>query len=113
MRAVLINPFDKSVTEVDYSGDYRDIYKLIDCQVFTVANDGDNDIFVDDEGLLKEDLTKQRFFWVAGMEQPLAGKGLVLSCDADGETVATTTDVETISNRIRWYTAHELLGLAA
>lgn len=113
MKAILINPFEKSVAEVDYSGDYHDIYKLIDCDVFAVSSDGANDIFVDDEGLLKDDLTKQAFFWVSGMEQPLAGKGLVLSSDAEGETIAATIDVETLTNRIRWYSAHELLGLAA
>lgn len=110
MRALLINPFEKSVTEVDYSGDYKDIPTMIDCDLFTIASDGDNDIFVDDEGLFKPN---QMFFWVRGMGQPLAGKGLVLSSDGEGETIGTTADVDAFYNRIRWFTAFELLGFAA
>ena len=53
MRAILINPEDKTVTEVDYDGDYKSIYKLIGCSTFDVvrtstSNDG---IYIDDEGL--------------------------------------------------------------
>lgn len=110
MRAILINPFDKSVSEVDYSGDYHDIYKLIDCQTFTVASDDQVDIWLDDEGLFKKE---QAFFWYQGMGQPFAGKGLILGYDKDGESIATTADIDSVTNKIRWFTAQELLGLAA
>ena len=29
MKAILIDPFDQCVSEVDYNGDYKEIYKLI------------------------------------------------------------------------------------
>lgn len=31
MKAFLINPFDKEITEVDYSGKFDQAYKLMDC----------------------------------------------------------------------------------
>ena len=31
MKAILIDPILKEVKEVDYSADYKDIYKLIEC----------------------------------------------------------------------------------
>ena len=38
MRAILIDPFAKEITEVDYDGDYKKIYDLIDCKTFDVVN---------------------------------------------------------------------------
>lgn len=93
MRAILIDPFKQSITDVEYSGDYHDIYKLIGCETFTIApitHRGDA-IFVDDEGLFKPD---QAFFKHDGYPQPLAGKGLILGCDEDGETVEPTVTLE-------------------
>ena len=37
MKAYLIDPEKEEVTEVDYSGDYKDIYRLIDCSTFDVV----------------------------------------------------------------------------
>ena len=37
MKAYLINPKKQEVTEVDYSGDYKDIYRLIDCSTFDIV----------------------------------------------------------------------------
>ena len=55
MKAILINPFNQTITEVEYSGNFKEIYKLIDCSTFDCINiDDDNTLFVDDEGLLKE-----------------------------------------------------------
>jgi hypothetical protein len=75
-KAFLIDPFAQQVTQVDYSGDYREIYTFTGCECFTlvrpVSSTGEV-IYVDDNGLTVED---QAFFEVAGYHQPLGGKGL-------------------------------------
>ena len=56
MKAYYIDPILKFVAQVDYSGDYKEIYKWIDATTFDVVNInsyGDG-LYVDDEGLLKE-----------------------------------------------------------
>ena len=54
MRVILVNPFDETVKEAVYGGDYREIYDLIDCRTFDVVSLSDaDDLYVDDEGLLK------------------------------------------------------------
>ena len=53
MKAYLIDPEKEEVTEVEYSGDYKDIYKLIDCSTFDIVGitpEGDC-IYIDDDGL--------------------------------------------------------------
>ena len=38
MFGYLINPNDRTVKAVEYSGDYKDIYKLIDASTFDCAD---------------------------------------------------------------------------
>jgi len=97
MRAILIDPFTKTITEVEYSGDYKQIYKLINCDTFTVSclSDAD-DLFLDDEGLLKDN----RYFTWNG--HPFAGKGLILAHDDEGDTISTTYDLHEVLDRVEW-----------
>ena len=83
MRAILIDPFAKEITEVDYDGDYKKIYDLIDCKTFDVVNvpSGNDGIYIDDEGLYAP---KQAWFTYRfnahPMHQniPLVNKALVI-----------------------------------
>ena len=55
MKAYLIDPEKQEVTEVEYSGDYKDIYKLIDCSTFEIVGitpKGDG-IYVDEEDYMQ------------------------------------------------------------
>ena len=36
MKAILINPFTRSVSEVEYSGNIQEIYDMLNCGTFTV-----------------------------------------------------------------------------
>lgn len=91
MKAYLIDPFAKNVTEVNYDGNYKNIYKLISSETNPVStftcvnvNEAEDTVFVDDEGLLG-DMNSQQFFTLNGY--PLAGKGLVLGTNEDGDSV--------------------------
>jgi hypothetical protein len=106
MKAFVIDPITRTVAEVDYNGDYRQIYKLIDADTFdavTVQYDtltGHREsLFVDDEGLFKAD---QKFFHWADYPQPLAGKALLLGTDDTGESVATKQTISEVERQVRW-----------
>ena len=107
MKAYLINPTTKTIEQIDYSGDYHDIYKLCNFEIFTlVTMTGDGDgVFVDDEGLLKEG---QDFFYVThengdlSQYVMLAGCGLVLGCDDQGESVEPKMSIDDLRSRIHW-----------
>ena len=102
MKAILIDPFTRTVTEVEYSGNYQQIYDLIDCETFDCAriNRHGDGIFVDDEGLIRD--KEQAFFLHADYPQPLAGKGLVLGCDDEGESVSPHTTLDEVTRKVRF-----------
>ena len=112
MRSILIDPFTRTITEVEYTGNYKQIYDLIDCETYDVAriNEHGDGIFVDDEGLFKEG--EQRFFLYEDYHQPLAGKGLILGCDMDtGESVATTLTLAEVIDKVEFVTPVRINGM--
>jgi len=123
MRAILIDPFQQTVTDVDYSGDYKQIYQLIEADLFTCVtfNQAGDAVFIDDEGLFK-DSDEQRYFVLTddnGNSQLLAGRGLVLGLDASGESISPTVTLEQVQAKVYWpehewaaAEAERLLGLS-
>lgn len=105
MRAYLIDPITRTITEVDYSGDYHQIYTFIGCETFDMSrlNHAGDVVFVDDAGLLKPQ-PPENFFYHANYPEPLAGRGLVLGTDEEGETVAPSVTYAELTEMIRWST---------
>ena len=101
MRAILIDPYAQEIVEVEYSGDYNDIYKFLQCDLFTTVYMPDtmDSIYVDDEGLYVEN---QRYFKFADYPQPLAGMGLVLGCNDEGDSVSCESTLEQVKAQVEW-----------
>jgi len=104
MQAYLIDPVAKEIRPVDFDGDYKSICRLIDCRTFTVVEiEGTGDpadiVFVDDEGLLND---PHFFFMLDSYPQPLAGFGLVLGTDDDGESVSPRITLEELTRRVSY-----------
>jgi len=103
IKAISIDPFTCTVSEVEYdAADYSNIYPLMShpvhpVQTFTTARidilKGQDALFVDDEGLLGNPV---RFFQMAGGYQPFAGKGLIIGCDDEGESVSCVTSIDLV-----------------
>ena len=109
MKAYLIDPYAMTVEEVQYSGDYNDIYALTDCQTFTCLtfNEDEDTLFLDDEGLING--KEQAFFRLvdtpSGDTYPLVGKALVLGCNEEGESVEPKITLEGLRNQVQFIPA--------
>jgi hypothetical protein len=84
LRAVLIDPYECKITDVEHNGDFRQIYEFIGADGFDAAyihtDKGMACIFVDHIGLIR-DPPIEAFFNIHGRE--LAGKGLMLGIERD------------------------------
>ena len=106
-RAILIDPKERSFTEVEYNGDYKTIYPLLECETFDIAYTDVGDIFVDDEGLING---KDYFFQIKGCPQPLAGRGLLFGpVDDDGESTPATIKIEDLEKIVGFTTRQKLI----
>lgn len=102
MFGYLIDPSTKTVTQVPYNGDYKEISAAIGCEIFDIVRiDDKNTIFVDDEGLINGTSFSVGMFRFDG-DHPaeLAGRGLVLGIDEEGESVSPTWSIEDISRQV-------------
>ena len=107
MKAYLIDPEKKEVTEVEYSGDYKDIYKLIDCSTFEIVGitpKGDG-IYVDEEGLYAEKKHLWSFKGILFNNHlfNLINKGLVLGSNIDGDTIESDLSLEKVKEKVVWH----------
>jgi len=92
MKAYLIDPFKREITEVDHAGGIDSIYKLIEARMFDAVRFNDDDcVFVDDEGLYAE---RRALFTIHGYPQPLVNKGLVLGTDNHGESISPSVSLD-------------------
>ncbi len=105
-KAILINPFNKTIEMVDYDfgGSYLQISHLIGTEecvkpLFCAVDiDETNTVYIDDEGLYRE--TQAYFMW-EGYHQPLQGKGLILGTDYDnGESIPTTLSLDEVKEKV-------------
>lgn len=112
MRAILIDPFTRTVQTVEHSGDYHEIYKLIDAGTFEVLplDDRGNGLYLDEDGLFAD---RQEFFALGNYPQPLAGKGLILGVDSEGESAGTTLKLEAVFAAVRWLSPEEAVAMNA
>lgn len=100
MKGYLIDPFKKTIEEVDYDGNFLSIYDFIDAPLFTCVriNSAADFVYVDDEGLLKPNA----FFQITGYPNPLAGKGLVLGSDMKGDSVDPSVDLAWVTANVQF-----------
>ena len=98
MRGILINPFDTTIKEVVYTGDFREIYDLIGCRTFDCVRLYETqDMYIDDEGLL---IDNQMYFTMN--DRVYAGKALLLSHDDEGESTSTNLDLQMVEDMVEW-----------
>jgi hypothetical protein len=111
MKAFLIDPTAKTITEVNYSGNYRQIYSLCGWDTFDmhgVSEKGDC-LAIDDEGLMKG--TPQFFAW-QDHPQPFAGTALLIGSENDeGETRDCSLTVEEVRAAVTFLLPAEAVGL--
>ena len=100
--ALLIDTPNQTIEIVDYSGDYKDIYGLLGCELFSsvyLEGVGEDTLYVDDEGLYVEN---QVFFNIKGCPQPLAGRGLILGTNDEGDSIDCMSSLEQIKDMVTW-----------
>lgn len=114
MKAYRIDPVARTVTQVEYDGNFKTIYGLLsgddfDIDTFDVVRlDRNGDCaFVDDEGLLKP---CDAFWKHTNYPGILAGPGLFVGTDmSDGETVEPKASLDEVRGAVTFYNRAEVL----
>ena len=99
MKALLIDSKNRVVKQIEIGEHFTEISKAIDCDVFSCPHvlENEDTLYCDDEGLLKG---PENFFLLDSYPQPIAGNGLILGCDEEGESIDAKTSIFELSNRV-------------
>jgi hypothetical protein len=100
MKAYKIDVISKEVREIELQPGIKAIYKELDCDTFTVVSIGKIDIYVDDEGLCRDEPLGA--FSIRGYHQVLSGHGLVVSTDDEGDSIGPVTPIEIVRENVRF-----------
>lgn len=117
LKAILIDTFAREIKEVEYSGDFTEIYKLLshetmEVTTFTIVHLDEGDaIYVDDNGLLHNPLPDAWFKWDT-YYQPLVGKALILGADDEGESRSAKISTDEVRRRVKFMTLAEVEEVA-
>lgn len=101
IRAILIDPHARTITEIELKPDQvlDGLYQHIQCDCVDVVGVGSHDLWVDDEGLMKDGV---ELFGIEETPQPYAGRGVLTCTDREGETTSATWSLEEVVSLISW-----------
>jgi len=112
MKAIVIDPFNQTITEHETPGQLHDIYELgdYDCLCTVRLNQEDDIVYLDDNGLFQNN---QAFWKFKDYPQPLAGKGVVLGTDYAGYSVSpAVATVAWMQERVEWLDTAQVAAAA-
>lgn len=107
MRAIFIDSENETLENVELGDDPSEITSLLKCDLFDVVRvTAEDDLFVDDEGLLKvaEDT---KFFTVRG-GTPFAGNGLILGHTESGDSAPTKLNLYMLGQSTEFLSLNEM-----
>jgi hypothetical protein len=128
MRAILINVYRKTVTEVELPDDVRgwldSAYSQLSldappenrCSMVEIGcriprkDHKEDTLYVDEEGLLHP---SDHFFYYEGAHQPFAGSGLICGSDPrTGHSIPAAVDVPSVLRKVRFMNRFDAALLA-
>jgi hypothetical protein len=108
MRGIFIDPFTRTIEEVETTGKLPEIYSMLGVELITIVHVGETDVlFLDDEGLFVPAEEQAYFHWT-GSAQPFAGKGLIVGTDEEGDSTDAEMDIEEVRKKVTWINRDEL-----
>ena len=99
MRAIIINPEDRTITETETDGSLKSLQQIVRGLIEPVYQglDDNHHCYVNEEGLLND---PQYFFMFTDGHQPLAGRAVILSTTNDGGEAPCTLSVDWVKERV-------------
>jgi hypothetical protein len=99
MRAIIINPEDRTITETETDGSLKTLQQIVGGLIEPVYQglDDNHHCYVNEEGLLDD---PQYFFMFTDGHQPLAGHGVILSTTDDGGEAPCTLSLDWVKERV-------------
>lgn len=98
MKAILIDAYIRTVSEVEYEGSLNSIYALLKCEIIEAVRISESDsIYVDEEGMING--TEVGFLFAG---RPLFGSGLVIGVDEEGNDTPPVITIDEVKRLVHF-----------
>lgn len=106
IKGILIDVYNKKVEEIEFENKLENYYQIIKCDLVTTAPiDVNNDLVVDDEGLLK---SPEYFFSFNDIREPqYAGNGIIIGFNNKGEWISHSMNIKAIKKSVVFFQIHK------
>lgn len=104
MKAYLVNPATRCITEVQYTGDVSSLYALHDINAFDSDefNEHRDAVVSDAEGHMNGAGERHGYFRIAPGHEPIAGIALVIGTAANGAVAAPVITHEALLDSVEF-----------
>jgi hypothetical protein len=113
MKAILIDPINRQVSQVETTGDLKDIYKHLNCSMIEcpVTYPNGDTIYCDEEAWLTFKEEEPAEGWMFnGFSYAILGKAMIIGTDMNtGESKDAVTTTKAIESQIHWVTGQGML----
>ena len=102
IKGILIDVYNKKVEEIEFENTLSKYYEIIKCDLVTTTPfDVNDDLIVDDEGLLKN---PDRFFSFNDMREPqYAGNGIIVGFNDKGEWISHSVNLKAVQKSVVFF----------
>lgn len=111
MKAYLIDPYARAVTEIETTGRFADLYPVIECSTIEIVRLERDDVLIDEEGTFsfqRPDGTEKALFKIKGFPTPLVGFGVVLGHTPDGDSAPPKMRIEEVRARVTFLSLEQV-----
>ena len=109
IKAIIVDPHKREIYETEIENNLEGLKGAIDDNwIELVRINAQNDMYVDEEGLFKEN---QQFFVIAGRERklPIAGKAVIVGSDTStGDQISVNMPLDVIKSMVSFHSVMEM-----
>ena len=100
MRGFIIFPIRKTIEEITYRGGYEEINKLLHIRTCTAVDLYPDEVaYIDDDGSFND----KHHYWIhKNYPTPLAGPGLFVGTDEEGNDIPPSTSIDQLRKDVKW-----------
>ena len=103
MKAILINPYNNTILEVEHDGNLKSIYKLLDCSMIEapVHYDNNDTMYCNENAWLEVEVDSiLAGFMFPDYSYAILGKALIVGTDDEGNDVECKSNISDFDNII-------------
>jgi hypothetical protein len=104
MKAIVIDPYKREITEVETDGSNASMYAHLQCDMFQIVYLRKEDsLYVDEEFLINGSILDLAWFSMPDFHQdPIGSRGIIFGTDQEGRNISPLMTLDEVRKAVVW-----------